>query len=249
MRKSVLCTLMVVALVSLLAVGAAAQQETTVWNVSDNAITTKARVFNSIYSHGERCNGSPRTAVITTEAQVAQWLEWSLSGSKWTWFVKKPGDYYTDCITATIQSNGNVTITFDGFGALKYLTGTSVNPVIPTWYGYSEGEEGPKDPTSGWSGWYKAGEVVEGDTLTVGSINDTAISLTDSQRLHDGYSVKLWNRIKVVECNSASTYRDTGTISMMLASQKPWIDGAKNDYVDDLSSFVNGDRGEPTPAP
>ncbi len=168
------------------------------------------------------CNKSPLVIEWATKLQMAQWAFYNFNDTQWNWYVRKPGEYFADCIGGSIRSNGDLRVTFAGFGPLLYeAAGQGVTEEIETWYGYSneETDMGPFLPTGGVgtdtagnfaSGWYQA------------PIPDLLIG--DSQRLHDKYSFKLWNRIKVVPSNSASNYSNTGTITITLENQKDWID-------------------------
>jgi hypothetical protein len=198
-----------------------AQQEITVYAYEGSA--DNARAFVSMPGSGS-CNRYQWRIPMTLEVQVAQWVKWSLTGTKWTWFVRKPGTYVANCITATLQSNSDLEITFSGFDHLKYATGTSVNDTIEVEYAF-----GPQLP------------IPENVWTPAPDLNNVPLLVPDSQILHDGATYKLWNRIHVVRCNSASTYRDTGTITLTLKNQKPWIDEEGN-YVEDLENYVNSER-------
>jgi hypothetical protein len=182
-----------------------------------------AKAFVSMGDSGY-CNRHVWEIPMTLEVQVAQWVKWSLTGTKWTWFVRKPGTYVANCISATLQSNSDLEITFSGFDHLKYATGTSVNDTIEVEYAF-----GPQLP------------IPENIWTPAPDLNSVELLVPDSQILHNGATYKLWNRIHVVRCNSASTYRDSGIIMLTLKNQKPWIDDEGN-YADDLEKYVNNQR-------
>ncbi|ACM23628.1 hypothetical protein [Thermotoga neapolitana] len=199
-----------------------AQQEVTVYTYGDSD-PNNARALISEGMSGN-CNRHQWEIPMTLEVQVAQWVKWHLTGTKWTWFVRKPGTYVANCITAELHSNSDLEITFSGFDHLKYATGTSVNDTIEVEYAF-----GPQLP------------IPEEVWTPAPDLNNVTLLVPDSQILHDGATYKLWNRIHVVRCNSASTYRDTGTITLTLKNQKPWIDEEGN-YVEDLENYVNSER-------
>jgi len=182
-----------------------------------------AKAFVSMGDSGY-CNRHVWEIPMTLEVQVAQWVHWNLTGTKWTWFVRKPGTYVANCITATLQSNSDLEITFSGFDHLKYATGTSVNDTIEVEYAF-----GPQLP------------IPENIWTPAPELNYVSLLVPDSQILHNGVTYKLWNRIHVERCNSASTYRDSGIIILTLKNQKPWIDD-EGDYVEDLEEYVNSQR-------
>ncbi|PLV59850.1 hypothetical protein [Thermotoga sp. KOL6] len=185
--------------------------------------TGNARAFISDPMSGS-CNKHQWEIPMTLEVQVAQWVRWQLTGTKWTWFVRKPGTYVANCISATLQSNSDLEITFSGFDHLKYATGTSVNDTIQVEYAF-----GPQLP------------IPEDIWTPAPDLNNVTLNVPDSQTLHNGVVYKLWNRIHVVRCNSASTYRDSGYIYLTLKNQKPWIDEEGN-YVENLESYVDSSR-------
>ncbi len=198
-----------------------------VWEITESGSfvqldedTGNARAYASMPADGS-CNKKVWILQFITEVQVAQWAEWSISATKWTWFVRKPGDYYADAIQFSLKSNGDVQLSAFGFDDLEYATGGGVNRYIETYY-YLTTDASNTPPST--SVWVRAKDV------------NGSITVLDSADLHKGMTAHLWNRIKVVDCNSASTYRDTGTITLTLANQKPWINedgswGSTLDYV------------------
>ncbi len=175
-----------------------------VWEdvVADSGDAANAWVFRIRPGFKSECNITPRTEDIEARAFVAQWARWEMDFSGWEWYVKKPGEYYGNCIKGELQSNGDIELLFE----LADLTGgnTDTNTIIETYYSYTTGTNAP-------SVWYRAGEFAE---ATIG----------DSFALHEGLEWKLWNKIKVVECNSPGMYANSGTITMVLANQVAWID-------------------------
>jgi len=219
MKKLILALL----LVSVLPIMAFAQTEVDAWYLDGtnwvpiglNNLQAPARCWASAFASGA-CNKTHWDIPVTIEADVAQWIEWQMSGTSWLWRVRKPGTYAADCITANIKSNQNVLIDYEGFDSLRYVGvggKTSVNPVIPVWYAWSfSGSVVPGD-----ADW------VEATRLNIPAEWDT---IFDSMDLHTGLQWKLWNKIKVVECNSACKYRDEAKITLELLCQKDWIDPA-----------------------
>jgi len=192
-----------------------AQVSVPVYSYTGNASDARAYISDPA---GGSCNKRVWEIPITVEAQIAQWVEWSLTGTKWTWFVRKPGIYVANCITAVLRSNGNLGITFSGFDHLKYVQGNSVDDTIEVEYAF-----GPQLPPQAW--------------IPAPDLNNLQLVIEDSSVLHRGATYKLWNRIYVERCNSASTYRDSGTITLTLLNQKPWIDDEGN-FVEDLEEYV-----------
>lgn len=165
-----------------------------------------ARAWSSKVVIGS-CNKTYWEIPVTVHASVAQWIEFSLSGSRYDWRVRKPGIYAANSLTAALKSNSDVEIEFEGFGNLD---GGGVRGYIDTWYAYGATLPGSEDPR-----WIPA-SALDGMSPTV----------PDSAGLHTGYSWKLWNKIKVTECNSACEYQDDAKITLVLMNQKCWIDPA-----------------------
>ena len=158
------------------------------------------------------CNKDFKIDVKIT-AEVAQWIEWSISGTHWKWFVRKPGNYGGDCITGFIKSNQDVKIDFEGFEPLKYLESNpkpSVVDTIPIWFAAGDFVTPPLKGDPAWT-WCR-------------DLNNEDPVIEDSEALHKGIQWKLWNYIHVVECNSACVYEDDALITLKLMCQKPWID-------------------------
>lgn len=191
--------------------------EENVWETDPN----NARAYSSMGFSAGPSNPTVRTTQFTTEAQIAQWSKWEFTGTKWTWFVRKPGSYYVDCITAKIWSNSDVQITFSDFADLEYTGTDAVKDTIDTYYGV--GTDPGADDFIGW--------------IPAAQLNEVGPIIYDSYNLHYGQEFKLWNRIDVFPSNSASTYRNTGTITMTLLNQKPWLDAEGNWNPADFAEF------------
>jgi len=242
MRK--LLVVMLIIFVGALAFSSATSTaiEKYVWDGDGNVVTDpangvygNARVF-SLLPDGGSCNKNWEFE-FTTEVQVAQWSEWYISGTKWQWFVKKPGTYIADCIVFTLKSNGQVTLEFEGLDDPYYTSepDASQTAYIACDYGLSFSDR-PDEPIL----WH----INDMHSFTIAEFCPTC---NPPFSLHEGVTFHLWNKITVVECNSASTYRDTGTIRIILDEQKPWIDPDTGDYVDNLRNFLTEDRTENRP--
>ena len=144
MRRLVLLTVVSMLVVAVLS-GFVHAAETTVWKVSDTGAaieTDLARAFTGGTYNTTYCNAD-RQVQFQTKAEVAQWLELTVLNTEWRWYVRKPGTYFADCISGKIKSNGDVLITFSGFGPLldisldEDVVNPDANRMIKTWYGYS----------------------------------------------------------------------------------------------------------------
>ncbi len=168
------------------------------------------------YPTGGACNKQYWSFNFTTNASMAQWVEWSISATEWKWKVRKVGPnlcqtdgwYAGDCITAWIKSNYDVEITFSGFDHL--YNPNSVDKWIEVWYAWGEFNVPPPKTDPRW--------------IPAPDLNNISIRYNDSDTLHSGISVKLWSMIHVTSCNSACEYSDEGTVTIELKCIKPWID-------------------------
>lgn len=167
---------------------------------------------------GGDCNKQWWHIDVFTRASMAQWIEWTLSGTEWKWKIRKVGPepcmldgyYAADCITTTLKSNYDVEITFSGFQDL--YNANSIDQYIEVFYALSELNNPPPRTSTDW--------------VAAAALNDVVLYVEDSQDLHDGISMKLWNYIHVTNCNSACEYVDPdgAQIHIELQMIKDWID-------------------------
>lgn len=154
------------------------------------------------------CNKQEWRIDAEVEVQVAQWIEFNLTGTKWAWYVRKPGTYLTDCITAKIASNGEVMVSFTGLASPTYQGPyTTVKDFIDLWVGFGSSNQNVQ-------------------FVPASALGSFSFTIPDSNQLHYGYETKLWSKIFVAECNSASTYKTSGQVILTLQRIKPWIDPA-----------------------
>jgi len=215
MKKLALAIVMAALVVGLFATVASADATETVYAYEGNP--ANAVVWRIGEGWIEDCNKTPREQQVVVRANVAQWAKWSVDFSGWEWFVKKPGDYYADCVAGHVQSNGQVTIQFVGFGDLAATEGTNVvngaSGTIETFFAALPGSGEPE-----LDDWVKATEL-------------TSCTLPDSMQLHEGYAFKLWNRIIVLDCNSPGTYEDVASLILTLDNQVDWIDEETGNFI------------------
>jgi hypothetical protein len=164
------------------------------------------------YPADSNCNKDWRISV-KIHASIAQWCRWSMTGTRWDWFVKKPGDYAADCISGTIASNQNILVDYHNFGDLiAENPDKAIDDTIEVWYAVWGLGTPPGFNDPAWTRSWDLNDEAEWDTIF------------DSQALHNGITWKLWNKIHVSTCNSACEYHDDAYISLLLLCQKPWID-------------------------
>ena len=174
-----------------------------------------ARLWRSDPEQGS-CNKEQWVIDVTVHASIAQWIEWSLSGTRWDWRVRKPGIYAGDCISATVASNNDVLVDYEGFENLQAVDPGAVNPEIPVYYAIGE----------------DINQFSDDDWIAAADLNGSDDLLEDSQALHDGLSWKLWNKIEVSECNTSCEYEDQATITLVLQNVKIWIDPSTGNFIE-----------------
>lgn len=203
----------------------------TIWGAAGADAITFARLYKSGALMRE-CNIVAHEFTFTTNAHIAQWIYFNLNGLQWDWFVRKPGDYYGNCISFDLASNGDVAIGFSGFGDLVYQGPLGVKQTIDTYYWATGGPVGmlgtePQlhlNPTQ----FFIRAEELNG-----------SYTIPDSLELHNMIELKLWSRIIVEECNTASTYSGSGLVTITLANQKDWIEPSTGEFAQTLGGFVN----------
>lgn len=184
-----------------------------------------ARCFASNEATGN-CNKRYWYIPVTVHASVAQWINFSFTGTRWDWFVRKPGWYAANCITAKVASNGDILIDYEGFDDLVSLMG---NPTpIPIWYSFGASIQEAQD-----NGWVPGPLLNDDDDL----LDESEYWVDGRNFLHEGLTWKLWNRIHVVECNTACEYEDVALITLGLNQQKIWIE--QNPEAPNYGFFVD----------
>jgi hypothetical protein len=169
-------------------------------------VLSKARCWRSAAAT-DTCNREVWDIPFTVHASMAQWLFYNLGGTRWDWRILKPGTYAADCIEATLKSNNDVVITFADFADLEYMESGGVDRTIPIWYSIGES-------------W----DAANSQWVSADALNNMSFPINDSRRLHNGYVLKLWNKIHVVDCNSSCEYETAGRIIVTLQNMKLWVD-------------------------
>jgi len=191
-----------------------------------------ARAWTSEAILNQSCNKELWPMNVAVHASVAQWISWSITGTRWDWRVRKPGTYATDCISFTVASNNSVGVDYSGFEDLAY-EGTVVPDTlgsIATYYAWGTTGQGTP-PTTGW--------------VSATNLNNDDDVIPNSALLHEGRTFKLWNQIVVEPCNSSCEYHDDAMITLSLTNMKAWIDPVTGFFKEDQA----GNPPHPTPGP
>jgi len=243
MRKILLVTLVAGLLMSLVSLAWATQwdisTETETWKwvngqwVLQRGVGADARAWHQGTGQSGNCNKEQWEIDVASHASVAQWINWTLSSKGWQIRVRKPGIYIADCISASIDSNADVLVTFAGFDDLKKLSDPMKDLAIETWYALG-GTAIPDDDA-----WVKATEL-NSKTLRV------------PYCYHDAH---LWIKIFVRGTEDAtpqypktraSEYQNDAKIYLSVSVLKNWIDPTTGNFLDrqpDQSSSVYNNDG------
>lgn len=183
-----------------------------VYNVNDDGtLGAQARLARAWKTGGYQsyCN-KDRCVDVQIYASVAQWMKLYFEATDLHWRVLKPGVYAVDGIAFHLGSNGDVGVTFSGFDNLKNVEGD----IIETWYAALQ----LGSPAPGPDSWVPAVRL-----------NDLQLTIPEDQT-HVDYSYQLWNKIKVIPCDSACWYKNEGKICFKLLEQKRWVDPQLGDF-------------------
>jgi len=190
-----------------------------------------ARCYASTKAAGD-CNKKDWKIPVWIMASVCGWLDWELDGTRWDWFIRKPGCYAANCIKATIASNTDVEIIYSEFNDLESVLGNNHKNTIPVWYSWGNGVTINMIEGGANGGWQTPAELMAEPDLLDES------ELTGDYDLHDGLVFKLYNKICVERCNTACEYFDDALITISLREQKPWIEFETGEYQKDLGTYI-----------
>lgn len=195
------------------------------FQLDENGNWVPATYAYSFNSEGADSDGMSNKEIhsfnIVNHVSVAQWIKWSISGTRKDWRVLRPGTYASDSVTAKIASNNDVVIEFWAEDPEYLEEDRGVTRTIPKWFSYSEGVL-PEDADL--NGWLPASETSEE--------NPFVIRLTDSAALHEGLTYKIWEKIEVLPSHSSSDYEGTGKVTIYLTNIKHWVDGVNGGFYE-----------------
>lgn len=210
--------LLAVGLLVLLLTPTAFGQGTAVWKLNDAGewiVTEEARALRTGAMIDSSCNQWEWHVDVTINASVAQWIHWNLNAQGWDWRIMKPGCYAANCIHFWVASNGDVLIDYEGFNDLESVQGNTHNNWIEAYYSWGETPE-----IADMNGWVRAIDLnLDDDLLDESELNDPFTG-----DLHAGIEFKLFNKVCVVDCNTACEYQDLASITLVLMQQKDWVD-------------------------
>lgn len=193
--------------------------EAQVWKLTENGwiglpignVENPARAWHMGPSQSGSCNKEMWEIDVSSHASVAQWIDWSISSSGWNFRIRKPGTYAANCLTAIVDSNADVLVSFNGFDDLRKLEDPNAGLPIETYYGFSLGEDINNVQ------WVKATELNELTARIPYCRNQfklwIKIIIRDSFTATDEYP-------KTRACN----YQDDAKVTLQVSVLKNWID-------------------------
>lgn len=180
--------------------------------------TSYARAWNSILADSDGfSNQAVHEFEIINHVSIAQWVKFHVSGTRKDWRVLRPGTYASNSVTASIQSNNDVIISFWADDP-EYMESGGVTRTIPKSFAYSTDGIDQIDEDD----WLDASDTSEE--------NPAVITISDSADLHSGLTFKIWEKIVVVESNSSSEYEGRGWVTIKLTNIKHWVDGETGEF-------------------
>lgn len=203
------------------------------WNGTTWVHTQYAKTWNSnSESSGGMTNKESISFEIINHVSVAQWIEWTISGTRKDWRVLRPGTYASDSVTATIKSNNDVLVSFWAEDPEYMVENAGVTRTIPKFFSFSEGDDANDAEANGW--------VAASETSPD---NPYQFIISDSAGLHAGLAYKIWEKIEVVPSNSSSEYEGRGMVTVSLTNIKHWVDPETGTWLNPGTSSSTGGYG------
>lgn len=177
------------------------------WVVSNNA-----QSFNSGNANGH-CNRECWDFTIENHVSVAQWINWSIDGTRKDWRVLKPGIYASNSVTAEIKSNNDVQVSFWAEDPI-YLNEELESPPIAKQFGYTVGANNTE--INSIVTWVAAADTSEDDPLV--------FTIRYEDGLADGLAYRIWEQIEVTDQHRSSDYHGFGGLLICVTNLKYWVD-------------------------
>ncbi|MFS8581549.1 MAG: hypothetical protein FWJ61_01785 [Limnochordales bacterium] len=187
-----------------------------------------ARSFNSGSAAGH-CNRECWNFELVNHVSVAQWINFSVDGTRKDWQVLKPGTYASDSVSARISSNNDVRITFWAEDP-QYEDSEVESPPIAKWFGYGIGDESANGPGMV-EQWVRASDY--------GPDNPLVFTIRYEDGLADGLLYRIWEKIEVTSQHRSSDYHGTGAVEICVTNLKWWVDPDNGGFVS-LDEDENG---------
>lgn len=199
--------------------------KTTVWLLEDDTytVTERAQAFNSGGANGH-CNRECWDFTIENHVSVAQWLDWSIDGTRKDWRVLKPGTYASNSVTARVASNNDVEVKFYAADP-SYQNAEAESPDIAKWFGYSVGSQ--SSDIASVVEWVRGSNYNEDEPLV--------IRLSFNQVSGEGAAFRIFEQIEVTNEHRSSEYFGEGFINICITNLKHWVDGQEGTFKSDQS--------------
>ncbi len=215
-------TLLLVILFSLVAFGVMQERPAWYWNGNSwvyqfGDATARGRFWLDYNPIADSCNKREWQIPFTDSISVAQWIRWSIEGTKTLWRIRKIGTFAGMGPTLWIHSNEDVVMTFEGFENPQ----SPKNDTIKKFYAFADTTVNQPDDTLEW--------------IAAEDLNNCKIRF-EFPKGCEPVAKKIWEKIVVTQCNRACEYVDPGgaTIVLTLEVIKDWIDPETGRYKDNL---------------
>ncbi|MEO0097144.1 MAG: hypothetical protein ABIK78_03495 [candidate division WOR-3 bacterium] len=168
--------------------------------------TARARKWLEYNPIADSCNKERWEIPFLDTISVAQWIRWSIEGTKNLWRVRKIGTFAGIGPIICLKSNEDVAMSFQGFE-----NPTNGETEIEKWYGFTDTTVEHPSEVSQW--------------ISATDLNNYTIRFEFPNGCQP-QSIKIWEKIEVEQCDRACEYIDPegATIILTLTVIKPWID-------------------------
>ncbi|MEO0120931.1 MAG: hypothetical protein ABIK40_06700, partial [candidate division WOR-3 bacterium] len=175
-------------------------------------LLARARKWIEYNPIADSCNKERWEIPFLDTISVAQWIRWSIEGTKNLWRVRKIGDFCGIGPIMCLKSNEDVVMSFEGFE-----NPTNGETEIEKWFYFTDTTV--YEPDVNWQ-WISASDL-----------NNYTIRF-DFPNGCQPQAIKIWERIIVEQCDRACEYVDPdgATIVLTLTVIKDWIDPETGEY-------------------
>lgn len=177
-----------------------------------------ARAWHAGPSQSGSCNKEKWEISVSSHASVAQWINWSISSSGWNFRIRKPGTYAANCLTAIVDSNADVLVSFSDFEDLRKLEEPMAGLPIETYYGFSVGED-----------------INDVQWVEATSLNELMARIPYCRN-----QFKLWIKLIIRDSFTATAdypktracnYQDDAKVTLQVSVLKNWIDPETGNFL------------------
>ena len=183
--------------------------------MADGQVETFTITYDAIYptgivyailKSGPYCEAIPVPGVI--DCPFVPCVKWAVDGTRFDFFVRKPGDYTALMAKMAVTANIPVTVSFASF---EDLTGMQNSPpgMIPTFYAITGVEQA----------------IPPGQFLPPAVFNQLILTVPGDEQT---FEFALWTKILVGTQITACEYNDAAIITLVLENNTTWSESLKD---------------------